>query len=138
MKIEIWRLAIDFGLMILIWMVQMLIYPSFKYFDKEGLAKWHKIYAGNMGLIVAPMMFIQVYLAYHFWKNFPDMFATNIMYTILVVLTWIATFLFFIPMHAAIDKNPEDLVLLKKLTTYNWMRVLLWTAIVVLDVFLLY
>lgn len=138
MKIELLRLAIDFGLMVLIWMVQLLIYPSFKYFNSDGLGKWHKIYAGNMTVIVAPMMFAQIYMVYHFWTYYPDMVAPNIIYTIIVALTWITTFIFFIPMHAAIDKDPTDLALLKKLTNYNWMRVVLWTAAVVLDIVLLY
>ncbi|GAK77377.1 hypothetical protein JCM19314_1334 [Nonlabens ulvanivorans] len=41
-------------------------------------------------------------------------------------------------MHANIDKNATDLKLLNKLTNWNWMRVLLWNAILVLDLFLLY
>ncbi|GAK91724.1 hypothetical protein JCM19297_1676 [Nonlabens ulvanivorans] len=41
-------------------------------------------------------------------------------------------------MHTGIDKNPTDLNLLKKLTRWNWMRVLLWTAIIILDLFLLF
>lgn len=138
MKIEILRLAIDFGLVVLIWMVQLLIYPGFKHFGSDGLARWHKIYAGNMTLIAAPMMLAQLGLVFYFYIYFPYMLAPNIIYAVLVALAWLTTFLFFIPMHAAIDKNPKDMALLKKITRYNWMRVMIWTAILMLDLFLLY
>jgi len=138
MKIELLRIAIDFGLMVLIWMVQLLIYPSFRHFASDGLGKWHKIYSGNMTVIVAPMMFTQVYLAYHYWINLQDMYVINITYTILVALTWVTTFLFFIPIHATIDKTPTNQVLIKKLINYNWMRVLLWSTIVAIDICLFY
>lgn len=137
MKIEILRLAVDFGLVVLIWMVQLLIYPSFKYFGKEGLSTWHKIYTGNMTILVAPLMLIQVGLVIYFWLYYPLMFAPNVIYTALVALTWLSTMFIFIPIHAAIDKNTTDSLLIK-LTRYNWLRVILWTAIVILDIFLLY
>lgn len=138
MKLEILRLAIDFGLVVLIWMVQLLIYPSFEYFVGHRLGKWHKIYTRNMTFIVAPMMMAQTGLAFYFIYYYPDMVAANIMYTILVALTWITTVLFFIPMHARIDKNPDDVILCRKLSRWNWMRVILWTAILILDFSLLY
>lgn len=138
MRIEIIRLAIDFGLVVLIWMVQLLIYPGFKYFGSKGLSSWHRIYTRNMTFIVAPMMIIQLAIMVYFWIYYPAMLAPNILYTILVSLTWLTTMIFFIPMHANIDKNTTDLKLLNKLTNWNWMRVLLWNAILVLDLFLLY
>ncbi|WP_438961403.1 hypothetical protein [Nonlabens sp.] len=137
MKIEIFRLAIDFGLMVLIWMVQLLIYPGFKYFGKDGLSRWHKIYTRNITFIVAPLMFLQIGLVIYFWLYYHLMFAPNLVYAILVALTWISTVFIFIPMHAAIDKNPTEQNL-HKLTQYNWLRVILWTAIVILDFFLIF
>lgn len=138
MKIEILRLAIDFGLVVLIWMVQLLIYPGFKYFGSKGLGSWHRIYTRNITFIVAPMMIAQLIIMSYFWIHYPAMLAPNILYTILVSLTWITTMLFFIPMHASIDKNPTDLKLLNKLTNWNWMRVFLWNTILTLDLFLLF
>ncbi|MGJ8684368.1 MAG: hypothetical protein ACSHWW_07080 [Nonlabens sp.] len=138
MKIELFRLAIDFGLVVLIWMVQLLIYPSFEYFAGNGLARWHRKYARNIAIIVVPMMLAQIGLAIYFWTYYPAMVAPNIIYSILVALTWITTMLIFIPLHAAIDKNPTDTSICIKLTRLNWIRVIIWTAIVVLDIFLIF
>ena len=41
MTIDIARVIIDFGAVVLIWMVQLVVYPSFTYFQKKELMDWH-------------------------------------------------------------------------------------------------
>ena len=135
--IELLRIAVDFGLMVLIWMVQLLIYPGFEYLAASTFHRWHRKYARNMTFIVAPMMFIQVFLAGYFFLYQPDLQSWNIIYAILVALTWISTFLIFIPLHKKLDDEPHNVEVCRKLTKRNWLRVVLWTAIVILDVVLL-
>jgi hypothetical protein len=137
-KIEVLRLAIDFGLMVLIWMVQLLIYPGFKYFDATHFKDWHREYARNMGFIVAPVMFAQVGMCIYFFYNFSGQFTTNIIYAVLIALTWITTFTIFVPIHNKMDRNGMDIALCDTLTRRNWIRVILWTAIVLLDLQMLY
>jgi hypothetical protein len=50
------RLLLDFGLVVLIWLVQLVIYPGFKFYSPSNLALWHKIYTGRIGVAVVPMM----------------------------------------------------------------------------------
>lgn len=138
MKIEVLRLAIDFGLMVLIWMVQILIYPGFQYLDDKSFIKWHRQYAGSMGFIVAPMMFAQVGLAFYFFYYFPEMFSYNVAYAALIGLTWISTFTIFVPLHKKLDQLGKVSKLCQELTRKNWIRVIFWTAIVLLDLQLLY
>lgn len=138
MKIEVLRLAIDFGLMVLIWMVQLLIYPGFEYLSATTFHKWHRKYARNMTFIVAPMMFAQVFIVGYFFYYFSHQFASNIIYAVLVGLTWLTTFLIFIPLHNKLDNEAHDVSTCRKLTRRNWMRVVLWTGVVVFDLVLLY
>lgn len=138
MKIEVLRLALDFGLMVLIWMVQLLIYPGFQYLDERHFKKWHREYARNMGFIVAPMMFAQVGMAFYFFYNFPEMYATNLVYALLVGLTWVSTFTLFVPIHNKLDRIGKQVDVCRDLTRKNWIRVVLWTAVVALDLQLLY
>lgn len=138
MNIEVWRLAIDFALVVLIFMVQLLIYPSFRFFEAAGLAAWHRIYTRNMTFIVAPLMIAQLGLAMYFFKVFPAMFAPNVIYMTLVSACWLVTFFIFIPLHARIDKEPAHKNLSIKLTNLNWIRVALWVLILALDIVLLY
>ena len=58
--IEITRLLLDFGLCILIWMVQLIVYPSFLFFSDNNLFTWHKTYTKAIALIVMPLMLGQL------------------------------------------------------------------------------
>jgi len=58
--IEISRLLLDFGLCILIWMVQLIVYPSFLFFSDNNLFTWHKTYTKAIALIVMPLMLGQL------------------------------------------------------------------------------
>ncbi|MDP5076755.1 MAG: hypothetical protein NWQ09_00900 [Nonlabens sp.] len=138
MNLEVWRLAIDFALFVLIWMVQLLIYPGFSHFESAGLARWHRIYTRNMTFIVAPLMIAQLGIAGYFFYAFPAMFATNVIYMTLTAACWITTFIIFIPLHNRIDATPHDRTISVKLTKLNWIRVVLWSLILALDFVLLY
>lgn len=61
--IEITRLLLDFGLCILIWVVQLIVYPSFAFYNNTQLLKWHKTYTKAIALIVIPLMLGQLGIA---------------------------------------------------------------------------
>lgn len=128
--IENLQLAIDFGLVVLIWMVQLLIYPSFEYFTSESLSKWHKIYTRNITFIVAPMMIIQLIISIYLAWN--DLSFINTIYFALVILTWVTTMVIYVPLHREIDLHPDKKETCIKLTKKNWLRVVLWTTIFLL------
>jgi len=138
MKIEVLRLAIDFGLFILIWMVQLLIYPSFKWMSTDTFKSWHRNYMQRITYIVAPLMIAQTGLCIYFFYYYPAMVMPNITYSTLVASTWISTFIVFIPLHGKLDRELNKVTLCDSLTRKNWIRVALWTGVLILDLFLLY
>ena len=50
----------DFGLLVLIWMVQLVVYPGFKYYQRERLLEWHARYTSRISYIVGPLMLGQL------------------------------------------------------------------------------
>ena len=124
------RLLVDFGLLILIWIVQLIIYPSFSHFSKEDLVEWHRKYTALMGFIVVPLMLSElgIYLVTLFTK--PTLW--NIVGMVLVIAIWVMTFVQFVPMHNAISKGQVDENLLEKLVKTNWGRTLLWSILFIL------
>ena len=124
------RLLVDFGLLILIWIVQLIIYPSFSHFSKEDLVEWHRKYTALMGFIVVPLMLSElgIYLVTLFTK--PTLW--NIVGMVLVIAIWVMTFVQFVPMHNAISKGKVDENLLEKLVKTNWGRTLLWSILFIL------
>lgn len=127
MEIATIRLLFDTGLVVLIWLIQLVVYPSFLYYGKDNLIKWHKHYTSRLSLIVIPLMFGQLILAVIQLAQFPAI--ETIVGLSLVIVVWVSTFSQFVPIHNQIFKNNSTVKLLKQLVKRNWLRTILWTLI---------
>jgi hypothetical protein len=122
-------ILVDAGLVVLIWMVQLIIYPSFTYYKSENLIEWHQKYTSRIAVVVVPLMLAQlalalvaVFLAFNFTTIF----------TLLIVLSlWIFTFLSFAPLHFKISEGHTNQNLLKLLMQRNWIRTFFWSLLLV-------
>lgn len=128
----VYRLLFDFGLVVLIWMVQLIIYPSFQFYPNSNLLEWHLMYTKSISLIVIPLMLGQlIIVAYQFLK-------IRNSYTIIsycgVLLVWLLTFLIFVPMHNEIGTGLISETLLQKLVEYNWFRTIIWTLLFLFNI----
>ena len=129
--IEITRLLLDFGLCILIWMVQLIVYPSFAFYNNTQLLTWHKTYTKAIALIVIPLMLGQLGIVIY------QVFLAQNIYTLVsivfVVFLWGITLLKFAPMHQQISEGNTQIQLLKTLVQTNWIRTIIWTLLFVLS-----
>lgn len=126
------RILIDFGLLILIWMVQALIYPSFSYYSQNNLTTWHKKYTASMAVIVGPLMIGQLAIA--LYQVAYSMSLFNVLYLMLVFSVWILTFILFVPLHGRLSTVNFPKEIPKKLVAYNWYRTALWNLIFVVTI----
>lgn len=124
---------VDSGLVVLIWMVQLIIYPSFLYYKKENLVYWHQKYTSRIAIIVVPLMVFELFYGIIITYNTADI--TNLIYISVVIFLWIFTFLGFAPLHLKISNNEYDQKLLKKLIFRNWIRVFLWSFLLIFNLF---
>ena len=129
MELSYWRLLFDFGLVVLIWLVQLIIYPSFNYLERPKLLSWHGKYSMRISLVVIPLMLGQLFITI-----FQLMNGSLIIYliAILVLSVWLITFLYFVPAHGKISRNEIDDRILDRLVTVNWWRTVIWSAIFIL------
>ena len=127
------QLLVDFGLVVLIWMVQLIIYPGFLNYSKESLHSWHKAYTFRIAVIVIPLMFGQLITGV--WDIFCSVSLESVTYLSIVLFLWINTFFVFAPRHQKIAENRFDQELLSELVKKNWIRTFVWTLIFVLDLF---
>ncbi len=127
---ETLSLLIDFGMLVLIWMVQLLIYPGFKYFERRQLIIWHTKYTRNMTYIVMPLMLGQLLL--HSYQTYLDVSAAQLIALFLVLINWTLTFTIFVPLHQKISNNRFENTDLQQLERLNWWRTIIWTVIFVL------
>ncbi|MFT4830528.1 MAG: DMSO reductase anchor subunit [Psychroserpens sp.] len=126
------RLLLDSGLVVLIWMVQLVVYPSFKYFATADLVNWHQKYTVRITYIVMPLMLGQLLVSGFQFYETQSFYSVGSF--VMVLALWATTFSIFVPLHAKIGSNsfsPEDLQRLEK---RNWIRTVLWNLICVWSV----
>lgn len=127
MTLETIRIILDFGLVVLIWMVQLLIYPSFVFYQTENLGKWHEKYTKRIAVIVIPLMMGQLLITSYQVYQHQGFYEVASM--LLVGLLWISTFLQFVPLHNNIASTHDIQQSVKKLVQRNWIRTFLWTLL---------
>lgn len=127
MSIAIIRLLLDFGLVVLIWMIQRIVYPSFLHYSAEDLVTWHKEYTSRFSVIVIPLMFGQ--LSISVYQLITGTSIYTVISLVIIVLIWISTFFQFVPIHSNISKGIVNEKMLVSLVNKNWIRTVLWTLL---------
>ena len=127
------RTLLDFGMVVLLWLVQRVIYPSFLECSEDRLVDWHKTYVKRVGLIIVPMMFTQLPLVgWLTWKS-PDLY--NIGALVCLIGCWGLSFAVSVPLHNKVDTGDTSRETLQALVNTNWPRTVLWTTAFVLGIF---
>jgi hypothetical protein len=123
-------LLVDAGLMVLIWLVQLVIYPSFTYYQPKDLLKWHQQYTTRLAFVVIPLMLSQLVLA--IVAVFYQLDLVNSCSLLIVLFLWIFTFTFFAPLHHKISEGNTNQSLLQLLIRRNWIRTFLWSFLFII------
>lgn len=127
---------IDFGLVVLIWMVQLIAYPSFRFFQKSDLSVWHDYYTRMITFFVIPLMFSQ--LGLHLYEMITATFSwVQVLSFMMIIAVWLITFLKAVPLHAKIGKGENIPESIEKLIQVNWSRTILWTLVFALSFWML-
>ena len=104
--------------------VQWLIYPSFQYFSKEALERWHLVYTRNITILVAPLMISQLLGGIYWIMKQPGLLPS--LYILFICVLWGITFVYFVPLHRQISLGTANTAALKRLVRLNGVRTLLW------------
>lgn len=127
MSITILRLLFDFGLLVLIWIVQRIVYPGFLHYNPKNLINWHKVYTSRLTFIVMPLMLGQ--LGISIVQLIMEINLYTVLSIIIIIVIWVSTFMQFVPIHAQISKGKASQKMLDSLVKKNWIRTFLWTAL---------
>ncbi|MEN9835903.1 MAG: hypothetical protein RL011_2096 [Pseudomonadota bacterium] len=110
----------------LIWLVQLVHYPSFHLVNPQRFQEFHDQHSSRISFIVAPLMGLELVTAillvyersdsYIWWLNLLGM-----------VLIWACTAFLSVPLHNQLT-NGYDYDKVNALVLTNWPRTLLWTA----------
>lgn len=130
------NLVASFFLCGLIWIVQLVHYPFFKYVSGEKFEEAMGFHRKRISLIVVPVMFAE--LLSSFWLSFFSSSYTNYHITgfVTVLLIWGITFTAQVPLHGKLSQS-FDHQLVDKLVRSNWIRTALWSTKATIGIWLL-
>ena len=123
----------NFGMAVVIWLVQVIIYPGFAYFPEDRLVAWHARYTSRISFFVLPLMTVQIALlaAAAYRGGGP---AVNGM-LVMVLLCWGVTFKFSVALHRRISRGRDVTESVRMLVLTNWPRTALWSAVFLVGLF---
>lgn len=126
MQLDFINLAISWTLVGLIWVIQLVHYPTFKYIDESQFLTFHQHHSQSISIIVLPLMLAELALSFYlaFQQNWQ---YPTLIPLLLVIFIWLSTFIIQVPVHQQLGSG-KNLVLIKKLVMTNWIRTILWTA----------
>ena len=117
---------VSFGLVVLIWLVQLVIYPAFASIALERFSRWHAGYTRTVTWIVAPLMLGQAGLIGWLVAVRPG--ALTIIASLSVAVARAVTARGAIPLHDRLQAIGPDPELVRSLVTVNWIRTAAWTV----------
>lgn len=122
--------SINSGLLVLIWLVQIIIYPGMHGWDNARFADLHRDYWRRISYIVCPLMLTQVILALRQVIITTDFVST--MQVMLIIFVLGVTAFISVPLHRLLSAG-YDARLVNRLTTTNWLRTVGWSLVCLLD-----
>lgn len=121
------RLVWDTAALVLIWLVQLVIYPSFQHYPTPEFKVWHTSYTQRVTYVVMPIMLGQLGLYCYLVVNGSNWDVW--LNLALIAGAWGITFFRAVPAHGAIGLAESHLPLAERLVRENWFRTVLWTAV---------
>lgn len=112
-------------MVILIWVIQILHYPSFYFIEPSQFFKFHSFHSNRITWLVAPIMGIELVSATALIYLLPSsiLFQINL---VGVSVLWIFTFFVSVPIHNKLKFGKEEYQI-KSLIRTNWFRTMLWS-----------
>jgi len=109
----------------LIWVIQLIVYPSFKFIDKNNWSKFHKLHTHKITIIVGWLMPLELLLTFVLiFKG--GVSYINLLVAICVIVIWSSTFLIQVPLHNKLSQIHSDKNI-NLLIKSNWLRTIAWS-----------
>lgn len=124
-------ILVDFALVVLIWLVQTIIYPSFQYVADDVFASWHATYSRLITVFVGPLMIVQV--AAHGIGLYREPTLGKGLAVLSIVLVWGCTFALSVPCHNTLAEQGKDQGQVARLVQTNWWRTIAWSGVFLLS-----
>ena len=109
-----------------IWVIQIVHYPSFHFIEKELYTAFQKFHMNKISIIVIPIMLAELITGMMLFLDKSSKSPFLIISFVILVLIWLITGVFFSKAHKELMTGYQELVV-NQLVVMNWIRTLLWT-----------
>ena len=109
-----------------IWVIQIVHYPSFHFIEKELYTAFQKFHMNKISIIVIHIMLAELITGMMLFLDKSSKSPFLIISFVILVLIWLITGVFFSKAHNELMKGYQELVV-NQLVVMNWIRTLLWT-----------
>jgi hypothetical protein len=103
-----------------LWMVQALNYPFFKFVEPQKFFEMHQIHSLRITFVVGPVMLLQLASAFFV----PE---AALVCVLLTLVNFAFTFFVSVPLHNKLEKE-YDVAVMDRLIQTNWPRTVVWSA----------
>ena len=118
------NLLLSAGMFGVIWVIQLVHYPSFLYVSEDRFKEFERFHMFRISLVVVPLMILELLTAV--LLQFKMGSQTITIQTSLILFIWVYTLLVSSRVHGELTKGYDD-KLIKKLTNSNWPRTIAWS-----------
>ncbi|MGE4133797.1 MAG: hypothetical protein AB7F86_19320 [Bdellovibrionales bacterium] len=108
----------------LIWVIQLVHYPSFLFVREERFQTFGRFHSWRISCIVMPLMIVELLSAIALVWSSPEVFW--IVNLILVMSVWTFTFVLSVPRHQRLAQG-FSLIEIESLILTNWPRTIVWS-----------
>ncbi|WP_372809215.1 hypothetical protein [Pontiella sp.] len=119
------RLITDTAMLMLIWLVQLVIYPAFRSIDPARFIGWHGGYMRTFSFIVIPPMLLQAGLIAVQCMRAPT--PAHWISAAAVLAAWLTTFTVSVPCHRQLQLAGNTPKWTNRLIRTNWIRTAAWS-----------
>ena len=120
-----------------IWVIQIVHYPSFHFIEKELYTAFQKFHMNKISIIVIPIMLAELITGMMLFLDRSSKSPFLIISFVILVLIWLITGVFFSKAHNELMTGYQKLVV-NQLVVMNWIRTLLWTLRLLLLTYFVY
>ena len=120
-----------------IWVIQIVHYPSFHFIEKELYTAFQKFHMNKISIIVIPIMLAELITGMMLFLDKSSKSPFLIISFVILVLIWLITGVFFSKAHKELMTGYQELVV-NQLVVMNWIRTLLWTLRLLLLTYFIY
>ena len=111
-----------------IWIIQLVHYPTFLFIDKQKYMKFQEFHMSRVSYIVMPTMIAELFSGIYIllYNNILMVNTFFLLASFSLFLNWVITALVFVKIHnGLLIKYEKKIILL--LVKLNWLRTILWS-----------